>query len=84
MKLSATLRSSKNGLINMKNNDQKCFLWCYVRHINLIKIHPDRITQEDKIVLIMMELNFLCEKKILARLKKRTIFVLICFVTKIG
>ena len=84
MKLSATLRSSKNGLINMKNNHQKCFLWCYVRHINLIKIHPDRITQEDKIVLIMMELNFLCEKKILARLKKRTIFVLICFVTKIG
>ena len=84
MKLSATLRSSKNGLINMKNNDQKCFLWCYVRHINLIKIHPDRITQEDKIVLIMMELNFLCEKKILARLKKRTLFVLICFVTKIG
>ena len=48
MKLPATLRSSQNRLINMKNNDQKCFLWCYVRHINLVKIHPDRITQEDK------------------------------------
>ena len=32
----------------------------------------------------MMELNFLSEKKILAGLKKRTIFVLMCFVTKIG
>ena len=27
----------------------------------------------------MMELNFLCEKKILARLKKRTIFALFCY-----
>ena len=48
VKLPATLRSSQNRLINMRNNDQKCFLWCYVRHINLVKIHPDRITQEDK------------------------------------
>ena len=29
----------------------------------------------------MMELSFLFEKKILARLKKRTIFALMCFVT---
>ena len=27
----------------------------------------------------MMELNFLCEKKILGRLKKRTIFALFCY-----
>ena len=24
------------------------FLWCHVRHINPVKIHPGRITQEDK------------------------------------
>ena len=47
-KLSADLRSSKKGLINIKNNDQKCFLWCYVRHINLVKMHPERITKKDK------------------------------------
>ena len=47
-KLSADLRSSKKGLINIKNNDQKYFLWCYVRHINLVKMHPERITQKDK------------------------------------
>ena len=36
------------GLINIKSNDQKCFLWCHVSHMNLVKIHPERITQEDK------------------------------------
>ena len=48
VKLPAELRSSKKGLINIKNNDQKCFLWCHVRHINPVKIHPERITWEDK------------------------------------
>ena len=48
MKLPAELKSSKKGLINIKNNDQKCFLWCHVRHVNPINIHPERITQNDK------------------------------------
>ena len=42
------MRSTEKELINIKNNDQKCFLWCYVRHINPVKIHPERITQNDK------------------------------------
>ena len=46
--LPAELKSSKNGLINVKNNDQKCFLWCHVRHTNPVKIHPERITKNDK------------------------------------
>ena len=37
------LRSPRKGLINIKNNDQKCFLWCHVRHINSVKEHPGRI-----------------------------------------
>ena len=37
------LRSPRKGLINIKNNDQKCFLWCHVRHINPSKEHPGRI-----------------------------------------
>ena len=72
MKLHAELRTSKKGLINIKNEDQKCFVRYHVRHINPVKIHPERITSEDKKLvnsLIMVELNFLCEKKILARLK---------------
>ena len=44
----AELRSSKKGLIIIKNNDQKCFLWSHVSHINPVKIHPERITQSDK------------------------------------
>ena len=48
VKLFVELKSSKKGLINIKNNDQKCFLWCHVRHINPVKIHPERITWEDK------------------------------------
>ena len=36
------------GMINIKNNDNKCFLWCYIRYLNLVKTHPERITKEDK------------------------------------
>ena len=36
------------GLINIKNNDNNCFLWCHIRHLNLVKIHPERIAKEDK------------------------------------
>ena len=42
------LKNSMEGLINIKNNDNKSFLWCHVRHLNLVKRHPERITKEDK------------------------------------
>ena len=48
MKLPAELKSPKKALINIKNKDQKCFLWCHVRHINPLKEHLERITKEDK------------------------------------
>ena len=48
IKLPVELKSPEKGLINIKNNDQKCFLWCHVRHINPVKIHPERTTREDK------------------------------------
>ena len=48
VKLPAELRSAREGLINIKSEDQKCFLECHVRHINPVKIHPERITKEDK------------------------------------
>ena len=48
MKLSAELKSPKKGLINIKSNDQNCFLWCHVRLINPVKIHQERITREYK------------------------------------
>ena len=36
------------GLINIKNNDNKCFMWCHVRHLNLDCIKLCRITKRDK------------------------------------
>ena len=40
--------SPKKGLISIKNKDQKCFLWCHFRHINLPKENPERIQKLDK------------------------------------
>ena len=42
------LKHLKKGLINIKNNDQKCFLWSHVRHINPLKEHPEIITKTDR------------------------------------
>ena len=42
------LKHSKKGLINIRNNDNKCFLWCHARHLNLIDKNPQRITKKDK------------------------------------
>ena len=43
MDFTVELRSPKKGLINIQNKDQKCFLWCHVRHFNPSKEHPERI-----------------------------------------
>ena len=34
------LKNRMKGLINIKNNDNKFFLWCHIRHLNLLKRHP--------------------------------------------
>ena len=41
------LKNSMKGLINMKNNNNKCFLWCHIRHFNLVKRHPEKIKKVD-------------------------------------
>ena len=48
MDLPVELKNPRKGLINIKNKDQKCFLWCHVRHINPSKEHPERIRKVDK------------------------------------
>ena len=42
------LKNPMKSLINIKNNDNKCVLWCHIRHLNLVKTHPESITKEDK------------------------------------
>ena len=46
--LPAELNHPMKGLINIKNNDNKCFLWCHARHLNLDGAKLCRITKKDK------------------------------------
>ena len=39
------LRNSKKGLINIKNDGNKCFLWCHIWHLNPLKKHLERTTK---------------------------------------
>ena len=48
IKLPQELRNSAKGLINMKNEDNECFRWCHIRHLNPQDIHPERIKKSDK------------------------------------
>ena len=85
IKLPVELKSPEKGLINIKNNDQKCFLWCHVRHINPVKIHPELSTWEDKKFANYLDhdgIEFPVREKVLGRLKKRTTLALTCFVMK--
>ena len=54
--MSVELRHTMKGLINIKNNDNKCFLWCHVRHLNLNGVKLERITKKDKE--IVKDLNY--------------------------
>ena len=40
------LKNLMNGLSNINNNDNKCSLWCYIRHLNLLKVNPERIAKK--------------------------------------
>ena len=42
------LANSMKGLINIQNNDNKCFLWCHVRYLNCKGVILSRTTKEDK------------------------------------
>ena len=66
IKLSDELNYSKKGLINIKNNDNKRFLWCHVRHSNLDCAKPNRITKKNKEILKDLnhsDVDFLVSKK---------------------
>ena len=48
IKLPNELRNSAKGLINMKNEDNECFRWCHIRHLNPQEKNPQRIKKSDK------------------------------------
>ena len=47
-KLPKELSHPVKGLINIQNDDNKCFLWCHVRHLNYEGKDLWRISKEDK------------------------------------
>ena len=48
IQLPSELRNPKKGLINMKNEDNECFRWCHIRHLNPQDKYPQRIKKSDK------------------------------------
>ena len=42
------LKHPMKGLINIQNDDEKCFLWCHVRYLNCKGVKLSRITKKDK------------------------------------
>ena len=48
IELSGRLRKSIGGLINIKNNDNKCFFRFLIRYLNALKIYPERIAKADE------------------------------------
>ena len=56
IKLPAKLGNSRKGLINIKNEDNECFRWCHIRHLNPQEKNSQRIKKEDK--KMINELNY--------------------------
>ena len=58
IKLPKELNHPMKGLINIKNNDNRYFLWCHVRHLNLDGVKLEIITKKDREV--AKELKYSC------------------------
>ena len=56
IKLPLVLNHPIKGLINIKNDDNKCFLWCHVRQLNCVDKNLGRITKKDRE--IVKKLNY--------------------------
>ena len=87
LNLPVKIRSSIKGLINVKNKDQKCFLWFHDRYINPSKEHPERIKKTDKKVAEKLdydEIEFPVPEKDFSKIEKIYIFVLMYLVMKMG
>ena len=80
------LKNSKKGLINIKNNDNKYFFWCHIRHLNLVEKNPQRITTKDKEMINKLDydgIKFPVSKKDYCKIERQK-FALMCFVMKVG
>ena len=86
MNLHAELKSPRKGLINIKNKENKCFLWCHVRHIHSSNKHLERIKKSDKKIageLDYDEIEFPVRENDFNKIEVKIIYVLMCLVMKI-
>ena len=66
------LKNPMKSLINIKNCNNKCFLWCHIRHLNLVKRNPQRITRKDRELVNKLDyeiINFPVSKKDYCRIE---------------
>ena len=52
IELPRELKNLKKGLINLRNTDNKCFMWCHVRHLNPVNDNASRIKRVDKKIVL--------------------------------
>ena len=74
IELPRRLRNSMKGYINMKNNDNKSFIWCHIRQLNPPKIHPEKITKADKNIVNDLDcegIEFPVSKKDFSKIEKK-------------
>ena len=48
MELRDKSKNPLKGLINIKKMAMNVFFWCHIRHLNPLRIHPERITKMNK------------------------------------
>ena len=62
------------GLIDIENEDNKCFLWCFIKHVNPLNTHPEKITKANKNMvndLNYVGIQFPVYKKDFSKIEKR-------------
>ena len=70
------------GLINSKNNNYKYFLWCHIRHLNPLKIHPEREAKADKNMINDLNyegIKFSVSKRDYCKIEKKNNFFIFVF-----
>ena len=68
------LRNSMKGLINIKSSNDQFFLWCHIRHLNLVETNPEKVTKKDKELVSKLnyeKINFPVSKKDYFKIEKQ-------------
>ena len=83
IELSGRLRKSIGGLINIKNNDNKCFFRFLIRYLNALKIYPERIAKADENMVTDLDckgIEFPVPRKHFGKIEKNNNIPSMCFV----